>query len=155
MKLLRSNRGQLLIYFLVIMSVVALGLTAYFQARVGQIRHLQRGNYIDELIGECRSNAATIEEAQYSGWGTADTIGLHNRALLNFIKVKNKVFLFSTVKIKEWVVFQKTLTDAGMLVDSAEPPQIEAAYLQDVQATFKDMIPWLNKAKANDNNFLH
>jgi hypothetical protein len=135
------------------MSVIAMTSAVYFRMRMGQIKHQQRGSYIDELYNECRSNMEAIQEAQYAGWGTPGMAVLHNRALLNFMKVRNREFSFSMENIKEWVEFQKTLGSAGMLVGTGEPPQIEAAYIQDIRETQKNMAVWLNKARIHDNNF--
>jgi hypothetical protein len=120
---------------------------------MAQIKDQQRRSYINELYLECRSNMEIISEAQYSEIEIHDTVELHNKALLNFMKVKNIEFNFSPGKIKQWVEFQKIMEETGMLADTGNPPQIQVFYFLVIYETQKKMAIWLNMARANSNNF--
>ncbi len=153
MKLFRSQKGQLFIYFLVIVAAAALMGAVYFKSRLGQIKSQQRGSYVDELYLECRADMAVIDNGQYVEYNGA--ISLRNRALLNFMKVKNKEFMFSGTNIKKWVEYRKVLQNAGMLADTPAPSRIEFADIQDVRETLKNMALLMNQARVHDNNFMY
>jgi Fe2+ transport system protein FeoA len=156
MKIIGNNKGQILVYFLIIATFIAITWAGIMRFHMDAINRSIRTTYISELKAECDYNMAACRIAKENNnifVGAENELPLKTRALKNLIRVLNKVFQFSPDGRIGWVNLQKRLESLGVLKGENVYVQIDVRYADEMLQVYRDMQLFLVKVQGHDNNF--
>jgi hypothetical protein len=156
MKLFSKQRGQILIYFLIIATLIAMGWAGFMKMQMDQISRNLRAKYISGLKTECDINAAACRTAKADAgfYGSGREIQIKVRAVKNLIKVMDKMFQFSPQGRIQWVNLKNRMDALGLLKTDAEEVPADLSMADDVIRLCSDMQIFLVKVQAHDCNFV-
>jgi hypothetical protein len=155
MKFFTKKRGQALIYFLCIATLIAMVWASIFKSRMDQMNRSLRTRYVTELNAECEFNSAACRIAKTNAeiYGASGEIQVKVRAIKNLVKVMDKIYLFSPRGRVQWVD-QKNRVDAlGLLKTDTDEATVDPGMADDILQLCRDIQIFLVKVQAHDNNF--
>jgi hypothetical protein len=160
MKLLKNNKGQLIIYFLVAATAIALVAGTAMQYRVQEIKRQMRITLVSELKAECDGNMAqcriaseNVEISSQTGDEYKEPARIRTKAIKKFIKVALMQFKYSGPARLQWQGFVNKLNEYGFLKEEAATVDVDPRDCKDIFDIYHEMNLFLVKAQANNYTF--
>lgn len=155
MKLLGKNRGQILIYFLIIATFIATGWAGIMKFRLDQMNRSLRARYIYALRTECDINAAACRIAKTDAgfYGRGADIQVKVQAVNNLIRVMDKMFQFSPRGRVQWTDLKNRMDAMGLLRTGEAEVPVDLSMADDIIQLCYDVQIFLVKVQAHDCNF--
>jgi hypothetical protein len=160
MRILEKNKGQLLVYFLIIAAMIALAAGSVMQYRVQAIKRQMRMNLITELKAECNGNMAqcriaseNVDLSLQDGETYREPAQIRTKAIKGFIKVSLMNFKYSGPARLQWVGLVNRLNQFGVLKEEAAAAEVDPRDCKDLFDIYHEMFLFLVKSQANDYNF--
>jgi hypothetical protein len=132
MKVLKRNKGQLVIYLLATAAIIALVLGVMLLNPMRELESQIRLGLVEELTGECDGNmaqcriaAANLKIYHKAGDKYNKPLRIRSKALKRFIRVMPARFKFSSQANLKWQGFMARLNKYGLI--NAEENFVNAA----------------------------
>jgi hypothetical protein len=160
MRFIKKNKGQILVYFLIVATMIALAGATVMQYRMQVIKRQLRINLITELKAECDGNMAqcriaseNVDLSLQEGETYREPAQMRTKAIKGFIKVALLSFKYSGPARLQWQGYVKRLNEYGLLKEEGTTAEVDPRDCRDIYDIYYEMKLFLVKAQANNYNF--